>query len=63
MTHKGTVTIKTPRLILRRFRVEDAPAMYANWASDPRVTDFLTWQPHTDVSVTKTLLEGWVASY
>ncbi len=63
MTHKGTVTIETPRLLLRRFRVEDAPAMYANWANDPRVTDFLTWQPHTDVSVTKTLLEGWAANY
>lgn len=42
MKHQGTKTIETPRLILRRFTLEDAPAMYRNWASDPEVTKFLT---------------------
>ena len=46
LRHSGTRTIETDRLILRRFTVEDAPAMYSNWASDPEVTRFLTWQPH-----------------
>lgn len=34
MEHKGTKRIETERLTLRPFRVEDAEAMYRNWASD-----------------------------
>lgn len=63
MTHKGTVTIETPRLILRRFTAGDAEAMYNNWANDPQVTKYLTWQPHADASVTRQLLELWSANY
>ena len=43
LTHKGTQTIRTERLILRRFRMEDAQAMFDNWASDDQVTKYLTW--------------------
>lgn len=35
-THRGTQTIETLRLILRRATVADAQAMFDNWASDPR---------------------------
>ena len=38
LAHKGTVTLTTPRLILRRFTVDDAQAMYDNWATDEKVT-------------------------
>ena len=51
MKHQGTKTIETPRLILRRFTLEDAPAMYRNWASDPEVTKFLTWPAHSSVEI------------
>ena len=32
MNHKGKITIETERLILRRFTLDDAGAMYRNWA-------------------------------
>ena len=38
MKHLGTQTIETERLILKRFTLEDAPAVYGNWASDENVT-------------------------
>lgn len=63
MTHKGTVTLQTERLILRRFTIDDAEAMYNNWANDPEVTKFLMWQPHTDVSVSKAVTNEWVENY
>ncbi len=63
MTHKGTHTIKTDRLTLRRFALSDAQAMYDNWASDPRVTRFLSWSPHESVETTKLILKGWCALY
>ena len=43
LTHKGTQTIETDRLILRRAILEDAEPMFRNWASDPEVTKYLTW--------------------
>ena len=44
MEHKGTKTIETDRLILRKFCAEDINAAYANWTSDEKVTEFLRWR-------------------
>lgn len=63
MKDLGTVELETGRLVLRPFVVEDAPAMYKNWASDPEVTKYLTWPPHDSVEGTRALLEEWVAAY
>ena len=60
MTHKGTITLETQRLILRRFAIEDAESMFRNWASDPEVTKYLMWQTHSDIDVSKAILESWV---
>ena len=63
MNHLGTKALETPRLILRPFTMDDAPAMYKNWASDPEVTKFLTWQPHRDESVALEILALWTDQY
>lgn len=63
MQHVGTQMIKTPRLTLRRFTMDDVQAVYSNWANDPDVTKFLCWQPHADVEVSKKILDEWVESY
>lgn len=44
--HKGTQQLQTMRLQLRRFIMADAPQVYRNWAKDPDVSKFLTWEPH-----------------
>lgn len=59
MKHLGTKILETSRLILRPFTIEDADAMFANWAKDPEVTQFLTWPAHENVKVTEHLLEIW----
>lgn len=63
MKHKGTQQITTPRLILRPFSLEDAAAMYHNWASDPEVTKFLTWPAHSGVEISRMVLSDWVSHY
>ena len=63
LTHKGTQTIETPRLILRKAVVEDAEPMFRNWATDPEVTKFLTWPPHESIEVTQRVVAGWVTEY
>ena len=63
MNNLGTVTIETDRLILRRFKTEDAEAMYKNWACDTEVTKYLTWPAHSSVDITKGILEEWISDY
>lgn len=63
MKHLGTKCIETPRLILRRFTVADAQAMFVNWASDPEVTRFLSWPAHTSPEVSRRVLADWTAHY
>lgn len=63
VTHKGTQTLTTPRLVLRRFKVKDAEAAYRNWTSDTKVTKFLTWPVHDSAAVTQTVLQSWVEGY
>ncbi len=63
MKHYGTQRIETDRLILRRYVIEDADAMYKNWASDSEVTKFLTWQPHSSVDVSRGIIENWLKEY
>lgn len=63
MKHIGTKNIETERLLLRRFKLEDAQKMYDNWASNPNVAKYVTWEAHKDVNETKALLEEWVEKY
>lgn len=63
MKNCGTQRIETDRLILRRYKIEDADAMYKNWASDSEVTKFLTWQPHSSVDVSRSIIEDWLKEY
>lgn len=63
MRHRGTKTLETERLVLRRFRETDAQAMFDNWANDSEVTCFLTWQPHQSIEVTRSVLRDWIRDY
>ncbi len=63
LNHQGTGVLTTPRLTLRPFAVEDAHDMYTNWASDPDVTQFLTWQPHGNELVSEWIIAEWATQY
>ena len=63
LTHKGTITLTTPRLVLRRLTVDDAQAMYDNWATDEKVPKYLSWNVHESVEFTRELLTKWVSEY
>ena len=63
MKHLGTMELETPRLILRRFTMTDAQAVYDNWASDDGVTKFLTWPTHDSVEISQMVVSDWVSHY
>ncbi|AFL99609.1 MULTISPECIES: GNAT family N-acetyltransferase [Desulfitobacterium] len=63
MRHIGTKKLETERLILRKFELNDAEAMFRNWASDAEVTKYLIWPPHDNVAVSLEVLKDWISQY
>ena len=63
MKHCGTRVLKTDRLILRRYEIGDAAAMYKNWASDSEVTKYLMWQTHSSETVSNSIIKEWLNEY
>ena len=59
----GTEVIKTKRLTLRKFNEGDLEAFHNNWASNPNVTKYLSWPAHSDLAVTKMVLDMFINSY
>jgi RimJ/RimL family protein N-acetyltransferase len=55
--------LKTPSCILRPFTMDDAEDMFSEWCQDPLVTEFLSWEPHTSIEMTKAILKLWVDAY
>ena len=55
--------LETNRLILRKLNENDAESVYNNWANDPEVTKWLTWEAHNSVEVTKEILSIWLNDY
>jgi len=67
MTHKGTVTLETERLILRRFVMEDLEPMYDHCWSDPDVWKWTNYAPMSCIDDVKTaanmFTENWLGAY
>lgn len=63
MNDLGTITLETERLILRKFKIEDAEAMYNNWATDPECNKYLSWDLHKNIEETKSIIQMWIDQY
>lgn len=59
----GMAILETERLLLRPLSLLDAEEMFHNWANDPEVTKYMTWNPHTDVTMTEYVLGIWEKEY
>lgn len=56
--HKGTVTLKTERLILRKFQKSDYKDIF-KWASNPKVNRYVSYQPHKELADSKKIAGLW----
>ena len=63
MTHCGTNTIETERLVLRRFRYTDDEAMLAYWIADEKIQSMYSEPVYTTKEAVKELLEKYIGSY
>ena len=52
-----TKTLETERLILRQFQIEDVPAVFETWASDPEATRYMSWPTHQSMKDTENYIE------
>lgn len=59
----STPTLITPRLILRRYLLNDAEDMFVRWTSDPAAARFWTWQPHQSADETRKIVSEWIRQY
>lgn len=62
LKHCGTQIIKTERLVLRPFRVEDAKDVF-EWAGKPEVTKYLSYDTHKYLQDSVDIVNLWVDSY
>lgn len=63
MNDLGTRRLETDRLILRKFKITDAPEVFYSWTSDGNVTKYLSWSPHKDIEETTNIIENWINRY
>lgn len=63
LTHVGTNTIETERLILRRFEYSDTSAMLKNWIADEKIQFMYSEPVYTTEAAVKELLDKYIGSY
>lgn len=62
ITHKGTKTLDTVRLILRRFQSSDDQAMF-KYASDKETTRFMRFPVHKSIEDSREIIRQWSEEY
>lgn len=63
LLNRGTKTISTDRLVLRKFKEEDAKSFYDLVGSDKEVSKYVVWNTHKDIEVTKKCIDSWISRY
>lgn len=63
MTHIGTISLETDRLLLRRYRLSDAEDALRNWCASEKVTRFMTWPPYKTIDDLKGYIQYCIGEY
>lgn len=59
----GTVDLWTGRMILRRYRPEDADSLYQYLGTDPSMYAYSGWNPYATLEMAQETVRGFIASY
>ena len=63
ITHVGSQTIETERLILRKFSYNDDDSMLKYWISDPNIQSLYSEPIYTNKQEVKGILDKYLSSY
>lgn len=59
----GTIELKTDRLLLRRYRPEDAEVLYEKFGCDPQMTRYTGWNPFETEEMTRETVRKRIEGY
>lgn len=63
LNNKGTITITTERLILRKFNLNDIGDFYNNVGNDAEVSKYVVWNRHENINVTSEYINKCISDY
>ena len=63
LNHKGTVELKTDRLLLRRLKATDKNDFFRHLVNDKEVLRYTAWPYHESVEQTEAMLSAWEGAY
>ena len=63
LTHIGTTTIETERLLLRRFEYSDDDTMLKYWIADEKIQSLYSEPVYTTKEAVRELLDKYISSY
>ncbi len=63
VTPHGTAELWTERLVLRRYRPEDAQALYRNFGTDPEMSRYSGWNPYETPEMAEETVRRFIESY
>ena len=59
----GTVELRTERMILRRYRPEDAEELYRELGTDPAMAEYSGWNPYATPEMARDTVQGFISRY
>lgn len=62
-TAAGTVRLETERLVLRRYVIGDAEALYESFGTDEKMFEFSGWNPYATVEMARDSVSRSIAEY
>lgn len=63
LNHIGAKNIEINRLLLRKFKKDDAKEIFETWLSDADVAKYMVWNPHNRLEETNKWLEKCISKY
>ncbi len=59
----GTAEFATERLLMRRYRMEDAPLLFERFGCDPHMTAYSGWNPYATREMAEETVRRFIGSY
>lgn len=59
----GCAELRTERMILRRYRPEDAGDLHRYLGSDPAMDEYSGWNPYATLEMAQETVDGFIAGY
>ena len=57
------VDLEDDEILLRHINRDDTQTIYDNWACDPEVSKYVTWDTHKSIEDTKAIMDIWIDQY